>query len=144
MTERVLSLLRISTAVVAVVIIVVGLWPRSEAGEEPAARADAIAANIKCPFCSGESLFDSTSGVARDYRSLIDELIEDGRSDAEIYDAFVTRFGESILLDPSGSGWGVLLWLVPALVAVIGVVAVIGLRRRAVASGRDHASVGAP
>jgi cytochrome c-type biogenesis protein CcmH len=144
MTERILSVLRISAAAVAVVVIVVGLWPRSEVAVEPEARADAIAANIKCPFCSGESLFDSTSGVARDYRSLIDELIEDGRTDDEIYDAFVTRFGESILLDPSGSGWGVLLWVVPALVAVIGVGAVIGLRRRAVATGRDHASLGAP
>lgn len=141
MAERVFSILRVSVAVIAVVVIVVGLWPRSETVLGATERADAIAANIKCPFCSGESLFDSTSGVARDYRSLIDELIEEDRTDAEIYDAFVARFGESILLDPSGSGWGVLLWVVPGLVAAVGVVAVLGLRRRASVERRAKVEV---
>lgn len=140
MGERAFAILRVSAAVIAVVVIVVGLWPRSEPVTGPAERADALAANIKCPFCSGESLFDSTSGVARDYRSLIDELIEEGKTDDEIFDAFVARFGASILLDPSGSGWGVLLWVIPGLVAAAGVVAVLGLRRRATVE-RNRATV---
>lgn len=129
MTERIASVLRISLALVSVVVIVVGLWPRSES-VDPAARGEAVAANIKCPFCAGESLLDSTSGVARDYRALIDELIAEGRTDEQIYDTFAARFGESILLDPSSSGWGVMLWVIPAVVAAIGVAAVLMLRRR--------------
>ena len=130
MFERTRRLVALAIPVAAVLVIVIGLWPRTETTTDPEARARGLAAGLKCPFCSGESLADSTSSVARDYRVLIGELVAAGRTDDEIEDEFVARFGEQILLDPPGTGWGMALWAAPLAVAVLGGLAILGLRRR--------------
>ncbi len=113
----------------ALVVIVVGLWPAAEAAD-PATRVQQVASGIRCPFCSGESLADSTSDVARDLRDIIAEQVAAGMTNAEIEDYFAARYGDQILLDPSRGGWALALWLVPLAAAAVGAVA-IARRRRA-------------
>jgi cytochrome c-type biogenesis protein CcmH len=135
MSERARNVFTGTISFAALLVMVVGLWPQAEATTDPSERSDAIAARLKCPFCAGESLADAQSGVARDLRTLIDERVASGASDAEVIDEFVDRYGEQILLDPPRTGWGVGLWLVPLLIAGLGVWAILGLRRRKVTSG---------
>ena len=137
MSERTRNVLAGTVSLVALLIMVVGLWPQAEATTDLSERSDAIAARLKCPFCAGESLAEAQSGVARDLRTLIDELVVSGATDAEVFDEFVDRYGEQILLDPPRTGWGVGLWLIPLLIGGLGVWAILGLRRRTATSGES-------
>ena len=129
MSDRVKSILPIAVGAVALVVMVVGLY--STGSPEPTAedRVAALSDSIKCPFCNGESLADSASSVAADYRDLITLRVAAGMSDEEIIDEFAANFGDSFILDTSTSGWSVVLWLAPVAMLGIGIVAIVALRR---------------
>jgi cytochrome c-type biogenesis protein CcmH len=137
MRESRRGLLWLIVPVVALVVIIVALWPGDEAVADPEARAYNLAISLKCPICAGESLAGSQTDLAKDLRARIDEEIADGRTDEEIVDSFVAAYGEQILLDPPSTGWGVVLWAAPLGVLVIGLLAIVGLRRK----DRDPAGV---
>ncbi len=98
-------------------------------------RVGTLAGQLRCPVCTSESVWDSPSDTARAMVTLIEEKVAAGDSDEEILTFFVVRYGEWILLDPSTSGAGLLLWLIPALALVLGVSLVLG-RLRLQSSGR--------
>ena len=116
MTRRVLPWAALA-AVLAVVLAVV-LWPSGEPSD--AARARALAEEFRCPECQGLSAADSSAPTARAMRADIRDRIAAGQSDAEIRQAMVDRFGESILLKPEGGGLGLLVWGLPVAALVLG------------------------
>lgn len=116
---------------IAVAVMVIGLLPGTAPPVDDAARAEALASNLRCPFCSGESIAEAPAQVARDLEAFIVEKVAEGWTDDEIYSFFEARYGERVRLDPPLSGWGALLWLGPLIVLGAGVTAVVGRRRRA-------------
>lgn len=86
-------------------------------------RADALAAELRCPVCQNLSVRDSPSDVAAAFRARIRELVIAGRSDGEIRDFFVARYGEWILLSPPRRGIALAVWLAPALALGAGLLA---------------------
>lgn len=95
----------------------VGTKPDPDAGT-PAARADRLAATLRCPVCQGLAVGDSDSPTARDIRADIRRRIDAGESAEEIRAAYVERYGEWVLLRPRASGFAILVWALPiALVA---------------------------
>jgi cytochrome c-type biogenesis protein CcmH len=128
-SERLGTLAWLVIPAIALVVIVVGLWP-SDAERDPEARAHALAVSLKCPICAGESIAASQTDLAEDLRGLIAAEIAAGSSDEEIKAMFVANYGEQVLLDPPGSGWGIALWALPLLLGVVGGFAIYGLRRR--------------
>lgn len=128
------TLLPIAIGAIALGIIVVGL--AGGTGSEPTTdeRVSALAASIKCPFCNGESLEDSSSGVAADYRAIIRERVEAGATNAEIRDEFAASFGDSYILDTSTSAWSLALWALPVAALIGGLVAIVGIRQASRAS----------
>ena len=131
MSDRIKTFIAVAISLVALGIIVAGL--ASGPTVEPSAedRIAALSASIKCPFCNGESLADSGSGVAADYRSLIAERVAAGYSDAEIRQEFADNFGDSFILDTSTTRWSILLWIAPVVVLVAGVGVIVAMRRAA-------------
>ena len=131
MSDRIKTFIAIAISLTALVVIVVGLG--SGPSGEPSAedRVAALSASIKCPFCNGESLADSGSGVAADYRSLIAERVAAGYSDAEIRQEFADNFGDSFILDTSTTRWSIVLWIAPIVVLVAGVGVIVAMRRAA-------------
>ena len=99
----------------AAVLVVVAVTPRAPTGA--AERADALAAELRCPDCQGLSVADSPTSSAREIRRQIDELIAAGASDEEVRAHFVARYGEWIRLAPSAT----VVWLVPFAVLAVGV-----------------------
>jgi cytochrome c-type biogenesis protein CcmH len=110
----------------ALVVVLFGLFAPED---EPADRVAALSQRLRCPVCQSESIADSGSQTARDSERLIAELVAEGRTDQEVVDFFVTRYGEWILLDPPASGRGLILWALPAVGLIGGVVAILGRRR---------------
>ncbi len=119
----------LALGLVVVVAVAITVWPRGGQRTAVQRRRD-LAAEIKCPECQGLSMGDSDSTTARAARADITARIAHGESDAQIRQAYVDRYGESILLKPEATGIGLIVWALPvaAFVAAAGGL-VIALRR---------------
>ena len=129
-------------------VVIVGLIPRESTPETPADRSHRIASQLRCPFCSGESIADAQSAIAGDLKDLIDEQVAGGMTDDEIFDYYVAIYTDRVLLSPPLLGWGLVLWALPLLLLGAGLAAVLRRRRRelplgSVASIGSVASLGA-
>lgn len=122
---------------VAVGVVTVGLLT---APPRPQDRTKIIAAQLRCPVCQSESVLDSPSETAREMRELIASQVAEGRTDQEIIDYFVARYGTWILLDPPPSPSTLPLLVAPAIVIAVGLWLIRGRirprRARRVASPR--------
>ena len=93
-------------------------------------RFRALAASLRCVMCQNESLADSSAPIAHDLRRKILELIRAGKSDAQIRDYLVARYGEFVLYAPRVEPTTWLLWFGPPLLLLIGLGTVIVIVRR--------------
>ncbi len=95
------------------------------------ARMAALGAQLRCLVCQGQSIAESGSGFANDVRREMLRLMEAGRSDQEVIDFLVQRYGDFILFSPPVKGTTLLLWLGPFLLLLVGGgVLFVTLRRR--------------
>ena len=95
-----------------------------------------ISAELRCLVCQNESLSASHAELANDLRREIRTLIKDGKSDSEIMDFMVSRYGDFVRYRPPLKGSTVLLWFGPALLLAGGLGALLlTLRRRNAAQG---------
>lgn len=85
-------------------------------------RLYALAGQLKCLQCVGESAAASQAPLAEQFRDEIREQMATGATDDEIFNFFVDRYGEQVLLDPPTSGAGLLVWMLPVAVLVVVVV----------------------
>lgn len=86
------------------------------------ARARHIFEQVRCLVCQNESIDDSQAELAHDLRQIVRDQVHQGRSDDQIKDFLVQRYGEFVLLRPSFSIGNVALWVGPFLVVALGVV----------------------
>lgn len=108
-----------------------GIWQVARsAPPSDAARASTIAEGLRCPTCQGLSVADSTAPIATTMRDVIAEQIAEGRTDEQIREHFVARYGEWILLSPTVGGLGWVVWLLPVLLVFGGAVAAARLMGR--------------
>lgn len=80
---------------------------------------------MRCPKCENQSLAGSNSPIAMDLRRELYLMIDDGRSDKEIIDFMVERYGEYILYRPRIMPVTFLLWFGPGLLLIIGIIILI-------------------
>jgi len=91
----------------------------------------AISEEMRCLVCQNESLAASRSELAQDLRRELREQIRQGRSDAQIRDYMVERYGDFVLYRPRVKPETWLLWFGPFLLVVVAVVVLlVYLRRR--------------
>lgn len=93
-------------------------------------RARDISANLRCLVCQNQSIDDSDAPLARDLRLLVREQLKTGKSDEEIFDYVVARYGEFVLMKPVVAPHTLLLWLAPPILLILGLIAVVTLFRR--------------
>ena len=93
-------------------------------------RVQKIGKQLRCAVCQGVSIADSPASMARAQLDKVRELVAEGKSDQEIFDYFVERYGEWALMEPKKSGVTLGLWLAPILVLVLGVLLIIGSTRK--------------
>lgn len=75
---------------------------------------------LRCLKCQGETIADTPAPFAVDIRRQVREMVQAGRSDAEVRQYMVDRYDEIILLRPRWGVAGALLWLTPGLFLVGG------------------------
>tara|TARA_B100000674_G_C37699372_1_gene849806 strand:- start:555 stop:845 length:291 start_codon:yes stop_codon:yes gene_type:complete len=79
-----------------------------------------ITKNLRCLICQGQSVYDSDSEFANSLRIVIDQKLNEGLSEKQIYQYLKEKYGEWILYDPEFKKNTYFLWLLPILIFVIG------------------------
>ena len=94
--------------------------PVADAFSNPAteSRARALQRQLRCLVCQGESIDESGATLAADLRHLVRQQIAEGKSDREIKDYLVARYGDFILMQPPLQADTYFLWLAPFIVLV--------------------------
>lgn len=90
-----------------------------------------LAENLRCLVCQNESLASSHAELAEDLRREVREQMAQGKSDQEIIDYLVARYGDFVLYKPPVKSYTILLWYGPFALLLIAVgVLVFQLRKR--------------
>lgn len=106
--------------------------------EEQRQRYRVFVEELRCPKCQNQNLSGSNSPIAEDLRRELHRLLLEGKSDDEIVDFMVSRYGEFVLYRPPVNKQTAVLWLFPILLLILGaIVVVILLRRRSSATHVD-------
>lgn len=98
--------------------------------DEQRVRYQHFIAELRCPKCQNQNLSGSDAPVATDLRRELHRLLIEGKSDAEIVDYMVGRYGEFILYRPPLDSRTVVLWALPAVLLLIGAVVIALIVRR--------------
>ena len=85
-------------------------------------RVHDVASQLKCLVCQGESVADSPATLSLQMRGVIREQLQSGKSEQEVIQYFVSRYGDRILLSPPWQGLTLLAWLVPIALMIGGVI----------------------
>ena len=123
----------------------------ADAASEAAVAADPVAEKrlqglseeLRCLVCQNQTIADSNAELAVDLRREIRGLIRAGKSDAEIIDFMVVRYGDFVLYRPPVKGITLLLWGGPLALLVIGLIALQRYLRRRAARLADEAPLSA-
>ena len=86
------------------------------------ARYKDVGGKLRCPKCENQSIADSNSPSAYDMRQELYRLLEEGKTDAQIYEFMVNRFGDYVLYEPPMRKDTWLLWYLPPILVVLGLV----------------------
>jgi cytochrome c-type biogenesis protein CcmH len=93
-------------------------------------RTREIASELRCVVCQNLSVADSPSEMAQQMRAIVREQLQAGKSPEEIKEFFVSKYGDWVLLKPKTTGFSALLWILPYVVLVAGVIAALWFIRR--------------
>ncbi len=94
------------------------------------ARYERIIDEVRCLKCQNQTIKDSNAFLAADLRREIRRMLAEGKTDAEIYDFLVARYGEFALYRPRVWGKTLVLWIAPVLLLAGGVVVLWRVLRR--------------
>jgi len=87
---------------------------------------------LRCLVCQNQSLADSEAQLAGELRRQVFEMMQSGKSDAEIKQYLVARYNDFVLYDPPMKPGTWLLWLGPGALLIVGVGVLLNvLRKRA-------------
>ena len=103
------------------------------------ARYQSLTHELRCMQCLNQSIADSPVELAGELRNEVREMVIAGKTDDEIRDYMVARYGEFILFRPRFSPRNLWLWLGPAIMLVIGAfIAVRIIRQRSKLVEQDN------
>ena len=98
-----------------------------------------ISEELRCMVCQNESLASSRAELANDLREEVRKLIREDKSDSQIKEYLVTRYGDFVLYKPEVKPLTWVLWFGPFLLLVL---AILGMayylrQRQSAQNGRS-------
>ena len=97
------------------------------------ARFRELTQELRCPKCQNQDIADSNAPIATDLRREIYRMLGEGKSNQQIIDFMVDRYGDFVRYKPALTGKTSVLWFGPLALLVGGVVligVIVGRRRR--------------
>jgi cytochrome c-type biogenesis protein CcmH len=93
---------------------------------------------LRCLVCQNQNIAESNAPLADDLRKQVQEMMRDGKSDAEIHRYLTDRYGDFVLYRPPLKNTTLILWIGPFVLLLIGlIVAFFVYRRSAVPAGKE-------
>jgi cytochrome c-type biogenesis protein CcmH len=92
-------------------------------------RYEKLVAEVRCVTCQNQNIKDSNAFIASDLRREIRRMIGEGKSNGEIKDFLVTRYGDFVLYRPRFEGKTLALWIAPFLLVLFGGFALVRVVR---------------
>ena len=86
--------------------------------------------NLRCLVCQGQSISDSNSDFAITLKIVVRDLIDQGKSEKEIYNFLSDKYGDWILYKPKLNSGNFLLWFLPYFILLIGGLIILYLIRK--------------
>jgi cytochrome c-type biogenesis protein CcmH len=134
----------VATVILLAVVVVWGVTAiRAAQPQTLDQHVNAIASQLQCPACNGESVADSSAVVAQEMRAVIRGKVLAGASDQQILAYFQQRYGDTILESPPAQGFTALIWLGPPIALLAGLFIVFSVARSWRAAPAGGASDGA-
>ena len=93
-------------------------------------RYDGLTHELRCMQCQNQSIADSPVGLAEDLRRDVREQIIAGKTDAQIRDSMVARYGNIILFRPPFTPSTAWVWVLPFLLLLVGVIVAVRIVRQ--------------
>ena len=87
---------------------------------EKAVDPNLIHKNLRCLVCQGQSISDSNSDFAQTIKLVVKYLIDEGKTEEEIYSFMSDKYGEWIVFKPQLNIQNSLLWILPYIVLIFG------------------------
>ena len=106
-------------------------------------RLQHLSEELRCLVCQNQTIADSNAELAQDLRREIRGMIRDGKSDREIIDFMVVRYGDFVLYRPPVQGNTLLLWGGPLALMLLGLAVLLRYLRRRAARVADDAPLSA-
>ena len=95
------------------------------------ARMMAISSELRCLVCQNQTIADSHAELAVDLRAQVREMLQAGKTNAQITEYMTARYGDFVLYRPPFNALTALLWIGPAAMVLVGLGALfVVLRRR--------------
>lgn len=110
---------------------------------ENAQRYRTLINELRCLVCQNQNLADSNATLAADLRQLTYDMILDGKSDEEIIEFMVARYGDFVLYRPPFKLTTLMLWIGPLLLLVLGIWLLLRQLRRRSASPVENDALSA-
>jgi cytochrome c-type biogenesis protein CcmH len=131
---------RVLLLILAIVIALAAIWSYvllvTPAQESLDQRVHDVASQLKCPVCQGESVADSPSTISRQMRGVIRQQLQQGQSEQQVIQYFVSRYGSTILWSPPKQGFTMFAWIIPIAMLLIGAIVLVLVLRGWLAGGR--------
>ena len=89
-------------------------------GEEKKVDQNTIHKNLRCLVCQGQSISDSNSDFAQTIKLVVEDLIDEGKTEEEIYSFMSDKYGDWIVFKPQFNIQNSLLWILPYIVLIFG------------------------
>ena len=86
--------------------------------------------NLRCLVCQGQSISDSNSDFAQTIKLVVEDLIDEGKTEEEIYNFLSEKYGDWILYNPKFNSGNFLLWVLPYLALIAGGIIIVLLIRK--------------
>ena len=93
-------------------------------------RYEKIIEEVRCLKCQNQTIKDSNAFLADDLRREIRRLLSEGKTDQEIFDFLVERYGQFALYRPAMNGITLVLWLAPFIFIFVGIIVVYRVLRK--------------
>lgn len=93
-------------------------------------RVMTLAEELRCLVCQNQTLAESNAPLAEDLRNQVREKMRQGRSDKEVVDFLVERYGDFVLYRPPLKATTILLWFGPPLLLAVGFAVLLRRVRR--------------
>jgi cytochrome c-type biogenesis protein CcmH len=127
--RRIASPLRTAAALLALAAGCAAVSASEAANDALDARVARLSEELRCLVCRNQSLADSDAELARDLKRELREQLAAGRSEEEVRDYLVQRYGDFVLYRPPLKASTALLWAGPLLLPLAGL-ALLWTRRR--------------